>query len=233
MAAKLATVDERILARMEESAAVRVGNIIARSAGDKPQLCGLTFDCGYLSPYFVTDPERMEVVLENVYVLIHEKKISLRDDLLPLLEQIADSGRPLLIIAEDVEGEALATLVVNKLRGPLRVAAVRAPGLGDQRKNMLQDIAHLTRGNAITGDRDIQLKNVRISNLGQARKITIGKNHTIIDGRAHYEQLLFGPDPCYDYDCSGAASHLITVSLAEGNRHDTNATASGTTPASS
>ena len=110
----------------------------------------MQFDCGYLSPYFVTDPERMEVAFENVYVLIHEKKISSKKDLLSLLEQITGSGKPLLIIAEDVEGEALATLVVSKLRGPLQVAAVRAPGFGDQRKSMLQDIALLTGGKAIT-----------------------------------------------------------------------------------
>src|SRR6266568_4145864 len=126
---------------------------------------GMQFDRGYLSPYFVTDPERMEVALENAYVLINEKKISSMKDLLPLLEQIAKSGKPLLIIAEDVEGEALATLVVNKLRGTLQVAAVKAPGFGDRRKAMLQDIATLTGGKAITEDLGIKLENVQISDL--------------------------------------------------------------------
>ena len=149
---------------------------------------GMQFDRGYLSPYFVTDADRMETVLEDPYILIHEKKISNMKDLLPLLEQIARSGKPLLIIAEDVEGEALATLVVNKLRGPLQVAAVRASGLGDQRKSMLQDVARLTGGKAITEGLNIQLNNIQISDLGQARKITIDKNHTIVEGRMQYEQ---------------------------------------------
>ena len=189
MAAKLATTDERILARIEETAAIHAGSIIARSVGDKPQAVGMQFNCGYLSPYFVTDPERMEVVFENVHVLIHERRISLKKDLLPVLEQITNSGRPLLIIAEDVEGEALAALVVKKLRGSLRVAAVRAPSLGDQRKSMLQDIARLTGGRVITEDLDIQMKNVQISSLGQAGKITIDKNHTIIEGRAAHSNV--------------------------------------------
>src|ERR1035441_3379495 len=141
MAAKLAEVDDRILARMEEAAALRAGSIIARGSKDKPQTGRMQFDCGYLSPYFITDPERMQVAFENVYILIHEKKISFKMDLLPLLAQITKCGKPLLIIAEEVEGEALATLVVNKLRGSLQVAAVKAPGLGDQRKSMLHDIA--------------------------------------------------------------------------------------------
>jgi chaperonin GroEL (HSP60 family) len=195
MAAKLAAVDDRILARMEEAAALRAGSIIARGAKDKPQTGRMQFDCGYLSPYFITDPELMEVVFENVYVVIQEKKISFKMDLLPLLEQITKSGRPLLIIAEDVEGEALATLVVNKLRGSLQVAAVRTPGLGDQRKVMLQDIARLTGGTAITEGLDIQLNNIQISDLGQARKITIDKNHTIVEGRTQYEQPSFEPAP--------------------------------------
>src|ERR1700678_1128528 len=145
---------------------------------------GMQFDRGYLSPYFVTDPERMEAALENVYILIHEKKISSMKDLLPLLEQIAKSSRPLLIIAEDVEGEALATLVVNKLRGTLQVAAVKAPGFGDRRKAMLDDIAKLTGGKAITEDLGIKLENVQISDLGQAKKITIDKdNTTIVEGK--------------------------------------------------
>ncbi len=145
---------------------------------------GMQFDRGYLSPYFVTDPERMESVLENAYILIHEKKISSMKDLLPLLEQIAKGGRPLVIIAEDVDGEALATLVVNKLRGTLQVAAVKAPGFGDRRKAMLQDIAILTGGKAITEDLGIKLENVQIQDLGQAKKITIDKdNTTIVEGK--------------------------------------------------
>ena len=145
---------------------------------------GMQFDRGYLSPYFVTDPERMEAVLENPYILIHEKKISSMKDLLPLLEQIAKGGRPLVIIAEDVEGEALATLVVNKLRGTLNVAAVKAPGFGDRRKAMLQDIAILTGGKAITEDLGIKLENVQMTDLGQAKKVTIDKdNTTIVEGK--------------------------------------------------
>jgi chaperonin GroEL len=144
---------------------------------------GMQFDRGYLSPYFVTDPERMEVVLENPVVLIHEKKISSMKDLLPLLEQVARMGKPLVIIAEDVEGEALATLVVNKLRGTLQAAAVKAPGFGDRRKAMLEDIATLTGGRAITEDLGIKLENVRVEDLGKAKKITIDKdNTTIVEG---------------------------------------------------
>ncbi|MCU1312108.1 MAG: chaperonin GroEL [Candidatus Angelobacter sp.] len=145
---------------------------------------GMQFDRGYLSPYFVTDPERMEAILENPYILIHEKKISSMKDLLPLLEQIAKSNAPLLIVAEDVEGEALATLVVNKLRGTLHVAAVKAPGFGDRRKAMLEDIAKLTGGQAITEDLGIKLETVQISDLGRAKRVTIDKdNTTIIEGR--------------------------------------------------
>src|SRR5512134_2410899 len=144
---------------------------------------GMQFDRGYLSPYFVTDPERMEVVLENPVILIHEKKISSMKDLLPVLEQVARLGRPLVIVAEDVEGEALATLVVNKLRGTLQAAAVKAPGFGDRRKAMLEDIAILTGGRAITEDLGIKLENVQIGDLGQAKKITIDKdNTTIVEG---------------------------------------------------
>src|SRR5271167_3547521 len=144
---------------------------------------GMQFDRGYLSPYFVTDPERMEVAFENAYILINEKKISSMKDILPLLEQISKSSKPLLIIAEDIEGEALATLVVNKLRGTLQVAAVKAPGFGDRRKAMLQDIAILTGGKAITEDLGIKLENVQISDLGSAKKLTIDKdNTTIVDG---------------------------------------------------
>jgi chaperonin GroEL len=144
---------------------------------------GMQFDRGYLSPYFVTDPERMEAVLENPLVLIHEKKISSMKDLLPVLEQVAKMGKPLLIIAEDVEGEALATLVVNKLRGTLQVASVKAPGYGDRRKAMLEDIAILTGGKAITEDLGIKLENLKTDDLGKAKKITIDKdNTTIVEG---------------------------------------------------
>jgi chaperonin GroEL len=144
---------------------------------------GMQFDRGYLSPYFVTDPERMEVVLENPVILIHEKKISSMKDLLPVLEQVARLGRPLLIIAEDIEGEALATLVVNKLRGTLQAAAVKAPGFGDRRKAMLEDIATLTGGNAITEDLGVKLENIKLEDLGKAKKVTIDKdNTTIVEG---------------------------------------------------
>ncbi|HEV2298956.1 MAG TPA: chaperonin GroEL [Candidatus Acidoferrales bacterium] len=144
---------------------------------------GMQFDRGYLSPYFVTDPERMECVLEDVRILIHEKKISSMKDLLPMLEQIAKMGKPLLIVAEDVEGEALATLVVNKLRGTLQCAAVKAPGFGDRRKAMLEDIATITGGKAITEDLGIKLENVKVEDLGRAKKVTIDKdNTTIVEG---------------------------------------------------
>jgi chaperonin GroEL len=144
---------------------------------------GMQFDRGYLSPYFVTDPERMEAVLDNPFILINEKKISSMKDLLPLLEQVAKLGKPLLIIAEDVEGEALATLVVNKLRGTLNVAAVKAPGFGDRRKAMLEDIAIMTGGKVISEDLGIKLENVQVDDLGRAKKITIDKdNTTVVDG---------------------------------------------------
>jgi chaperonin GroEL len=144
---------------------------------------GMQFDRGYLSPYFVTDPERMEAVLENPVILIHEKKISSMKDLLPLLEQVAKMGKPMLIIAEDVEGEALATLVVNKLRGTLNIASVKAPGFGDRRKAMLEDIAILTGGKVISEDLGIKLENVKLEDLGRAKKITIDKdNTTIVEG---------------------------------------------------
>ncbi len=144
---------------------------------------GMQFDRGYLSPYFVTDPERMEVSVENPLILIHEKKISSMKDLLPVLEQVARLGKPLVIIAEDVEGEALATLVVNKLRGTLQAAAVKAPGFGDRRKAMLEDIAILTGGRAITEDLGIKLENIKLEDLGRAKKVTIDKdNTTIVEG---------------------------------------------------
>ena len=144
---------------------------------------GMQFDRGYLSPYFVTDPERMEGVLENPAILIHEKKISSLKDMLPVLEKVAQSGQPLLVIAEDIEGEALATLVVNKLRGTLKVAAVKAPGFGDRRKAMLEDIAILTGGKAITEDLGIKLENLQLQDLGRAKKVVIDKdNTTIVEG---------------------------------------------------
>src|SRR6266571_3708415 len=144
---------------------------------------GMQFDRGYLSPYFVTDPERMEVVLENPYILIHEKKISNMKDLLPLLERVAKSDQPLLVVAEDLEGEALATLVVNKLRGTLKIAAVKAPGYGDRRKAMLEDMAILTGGKAVTEELGLKLENLTLEDLGRAKKVTIDKdNTTIIEG---------------------------------------------------
>jgi chaperonin GroEL len=144
---------------------------------------GMQFDRGYLSPYFVTDPERMEAVLENPVILINEKKISSMKDLLPLLEQVAKLGKPMVIISEDVEGEALATLVVNKLRGTLNIAAVKAPGFGDRRKAMLEDIAILTGGKVISEDLGIKLENVKLEDLGRAKKVTIDKdNTTIVEG---------------------------------------------------
>ena len=151
---------------------------------------GMQFDRGYLSPYFVTDPERMECILEDVRILIHEKKISSMKDLLPLLEQTAKMSKPLLIISEDVEGEALATLVVNKLRGTLQCAAVKAPGFGDRRKAMLEDIAILTGGKAITEDLGIKLENVKIEELGSAKKVTIDKdNTTIVSGAGKTSEI--------------------------------------------
>src|SRR6187455_3137960 len=151
---------------------------------------GMQFDRGYLSAYFVTDPERMEVVLENPVILIHEKKISSMKDLLPVLEQVARLGRPLLIIAEDVEGEALATLVVNKLRGTLHAAAVKAPGFGDRRKAMLEDIATLTGGKAITEDLGIKLENIKLEDLGRAKKVVVDKdNTTIVEGAGSNKEI--------------------------------------------
>jgi chaperonin GroEL len=144
---------------------------------------GMQFDRGYLSPYFVTDPERMEVVLENPVILIHEKRISAMNDLLPLLELVARASRPLLIVAEDIEGEALATIVVNKLRGTLQVAAVKAPGYGDRRKAMLEDLAVLTGGKAVTEDLGVKLESMKLEDLGQAKKVTVDKdNTTIVEG---------------------------------------------------
>src|ERR1700729_1688086 len=169
---------------------------------------GMQFDRGYLSPYFITDPDRMECALEDVRILIHEKKISSMKDLLPLLEQTAKMGKPLLIIAEDVEGEALATLVVNKLRGTLQSAAVKAPGFGDRRKAMLEDIATLTGGKAITEDLGIKLENVKLEDLGRAKKVTIDKdNSTMVEGagkssdiEGRIKQLRVQIEETSDYD---------------------------------
>src|SRR5574341_759923 len=151
---------------------------------------GMQFDRGYLSPYFVTDPERMEVVLENCLILIHEKKISNLKDLLPILEQIAKMGKPLLVIAEEVEGEALATLVVNKLRGTLTTCAVKAPGFGDRRKEMLKDIAVLTGGEVISEELGIKLENIRLDDLGKCKKVVVDKeNTTIIEGAGSQKEI--------------------------------------------
>src|ERR671927_766889 len=143
----------------------------------------MQFDRGYLSPYFITNPEKMQVELQDPYILIHEKKLSNLQAMLPILEAVVQSGRPLLIIAEDIEGEALATLVVNKLRGGLKVAAVKAPGFGDRRKAMLEDIAILTAGQGISEDLGIKLENVTLDMLGRAKRVRMEKeNTTIIDG---------------------------------------------------
>ena len=151
---------------------------------------GMQFDRGYLSPYFVTNPERMEAVLEDCLILIHEKKLGVMKDLLPLLEQVAQSGRPLLIIAEDIEGEALATLVVNKLRGTFSCGAVKAPGFGDRRQAMLQDIATLTGGKAITEDLGIKLENVKVEDLGRAKKVIVDKDTTtIVEGAGQTKEI--------------------------------------------
>ena len=151
---------------------------------------GMQFDRGYLSPYFVTDPERMEVALEDAYVLLHEKKLSSLRELLPVLEKVAQSGRPLLIVAEDVEGEALATLVVNKIRGTIRCSAVKAPGFGDRRKAMLEDIAVLTGGQVISEDIGIKTENITMSQLGQVKRVKIDKdNTTLVDGRGKKSEI--------------------------------------------
>ena len=189
MAAKLATVGEHILAYAEGSGAIPYGGISSSRADEQPQPGWMQFDCGYLSPFFITDPERMEVAFENVYILVYPGKISSKQDLLPLLEQITKNSKPLLIIAEDVEGEALATLVVKKVSGFLQVAAVSAPGLSDQRKSWWHDLVLLTGGEAIMQGLDTQLKNIQISDLGQASKVTIGKNRMVIESRAKYHQL--------------------------------------------
>jgi len=206
MAAKLATVDEHILANAEGSGAIPGGSISSSRANEKSQAGGMQFDSGYLSPFFITDPERMEVAYENAYILAYPGKISSKKDLLPLLEQITNKSKPLLIIAEDVEGEALATLVVKKLSGFLQVAAVSAPGLGDQRKSWLQEIALLTGGKAITEGLDTQLKNIQISDLGQAKKVIIDKNCAVIESRAIYHQLC-SPVPPKSYPVADSSQH--------------------------
>jgi chaperonin GroEL len=180
MTAKLATLGECVSARAEESATIATST----RAGCEPQAGSMEFESGYLSPHFITDPERMEVAFENAYILVHEKKIDSRQDLLPLLEQVTGTGKPLLIIAGDVGDEVLAALVVNKLRGPLQVAAVRVPGVPDRRSTLLEGVALLTGGTAITGDLQIELKDMQVSDLGQAAKITIDNHRTIVEGRA-------------------------------------------------
>jgi chaperonin GroEL len=151
---------------------------------------GMQFDRGYLSPYFITDPEKMEAVMEDAYILIHDKKISAMKDLLPILEKVAQTGKPLMILAEDIEGEALATLVVNKLRGTLKVAAVKAPGFGDRRKEMLRDIAVLTGGNVISEEVGFKLENATISDMGRAKRIVVDKDTTtIVDGRGERDAI--------------------------------------------
>ena len=189
MAAKLATVDEHILAHARGSGDIRDAAVASFGASERLQDRVLQLDYGYLSPFFITDPERMEVAFENAYILLYPGKISSRKDLLPLLEQITKSSKSLLIIAEDVEGEALATLVVNKLSGSLKVAAVSVRGLGDQRKSWLRDIALLTGGKAVMEGLDTQLKNIQISDLGLAKKVVIDKNRTVIESTAVYHQL--------------------------------------------
>src|SRR5450756_2650399 len=152
---------------------------------------GMQFDRGYLSPYFVTDPERMEVTLENPMILIHDKKVSNIRDLLPVLEQVAKAGRPLLIIAEDVDGEALATLVVNNIRGILKTVAVKAPGFGDRRKAMLEDIAILTGGTVIAEEVGLSLEKATLAEMGQAKRIEVGKDNTIIiDGAGKHDVIM-------------------------------------------
>jgi chaperonin GroEL (HSP60 family) len=188
MAAKLATVNEQILDNGERSGESADGSNYSSRDNENPRTGRMQFDCGYLSPFFITDPERMEVVLENAYILPHQGKITSKNDLIPLLKQFTNKGKSLLIIAEDVEGEALATLVVKKVSGFLQVAAVSASGLGNQRKSLLHDIALLTGGKAMQG-LDTRLKNIQISDLGQAKKVIIDKNRTVIESGAIYHHL--------------------------------------------
>jgi chaperonin GroEL len=206
MAAKLATSDEHILAYAERSIAIPDGSVSSSGANEQPLLGAMRFDCGYISPFFITDPERMEVAFENACILAYPGKISSKKDLLPLLEQITKNSKPLLIIAEDVEGEALATLVVNKLSGFLKVAAVSAPGLGDQRKGWVQDIALLTGGKALMEVLDVQLKNIQISDLGRTKKVIVDKNCTVIESRAILHQLC-SPVPPKSYPVADSSQH--------------------------
>lgn len=206
MAAKLATSDEHILAYAERSIAIPDGSVSSSRANEQPSLGAMRFDCGYISPFFITDPERMEVAFENAYILAYPGKISSKKDLLPLLEQITKNSKPLLIIAEDVEGEALATLVVKKLSGSLKVAAVSVRGLGDQRKSWLRDIALLTGGKAVMEGLDTQLKNIQISDLGLAKKIVIDKNRTVIESTAVYHQLCSSVPP-KNYPVADTSQH--------------------------
>jgi len=182
MTSKLATLDDQIASRVEERGEVRDGSTLSHYASITPQVGGLQFPCGYLSPFFITDAEHMEVVFEDAYILICDTRLSFKSDLIPLIEQITKSGKPLLIVAEDIEDEVLASLVVNKLRGLLQVAAVKAPGSGDQRRRMLRDMALLTGCKAITEDLGFQLGSVQISHLGRAQRVTIDKNSTVIEG---------------------------------------------------
>ena|SRR5271166_1960248 len=188
MTAKRATRDDCISARAEEAVAIGGGTTISSTAVGKPQVGSMEFESGYLSPFFITDPERMEVAFENAYILIHEKKINSRQDLLPLLEQVTTTGKPLLIIAGEVGDEVLAALVVNKLRGAVQVAAVSVPGVPAQRTRLLQGIALLTGVTAITGDLQIELKDMQVSDLGQAARITIDNHRTIVEGRGNRDQ---------------------------------------------
>lgn len=206
MAATLATVDERILAHARGSSDARDASIDSSGGNEKPQIRRVQFDCGYLSPFFVTDPERMEVALENAYILFHQRKITSKKDLLPLLEQIAKTGKPLLIIAEEVKGAALATLVVQKVSGFLNVAAVRTPGVGDQRKSWLHDVALLAGARQ---GLDTQLTNIQVSDLGRATKVTIDKNRTVIENGAILHQRCSSVPP---------RSHPVADSGQHGNR---------------
>ena len=206
MAAKLATVDEHILAHVRGSGDIRDAAVASSGANERLRDRVLQLDYGYLSPFFITDPERMEVTFENAYVLLYPGKISSKKDLLPLLEQITKNSKPLLIIAEDVEGEALATLVVNKLSGFLKVAAVSVQGLGDQRKSWLRDIAQLTGGKAVMEGLDTQLKNIQISDLGLAKKVVIDKNRTVIESTAVYHQLCSSVPP-KNYPVADSSRH--------------------------
>ena len=189
MAANLAIVDDCILASMEHAGTIGPRSVTPRISSEKPLARGVHFACGYLSPYFITDPERMEVAFENAWIFLYEGKIGSRKDLLPLLAQVKNVGSPLLIIADDVGGEVLATLVVNKLRGLLQVAAVRVPGFGEQRARIFREIAQITGAKSIAEGNEMQLNSLQISDLGLARKITVCKNHTVVEGNANYCHL--------------------------------------------